>query len=85
VIDFLYDFSNSLRWNEEDTYVWQSRYIKNMAPESVAEDLNNMALMSATEKVIMRDRGWVDTRYHRLNVRFETAIRNWWNELNQIR
>lgn len=85
VIDFLYDFSNSLRWNDEDTYVWQSRYIKNMAPESVAEDLNNMALMSGTEKVLMRDRGWVDTRYHRLNVRFETAIRNWWNELNQIR
>lgn len=85
VIDFLYDFSNSLRWSEEDTYVWQSRYIKNMAPESVAEDLNNIALMSTTEKVIMRDRGWVDTRYHRLNVRFETAIRNWWNEQNQIR
>lgn len=84
VIDFLYDFSNNLGWSEEDTFVWQSRFIKRMAPESVAEDLNRMALenAAAAENVTIRSRGWVDTRYHRVGERFEIAVRNWWSELN---
>lgn len=71
VIDFLYNFSDRLDWSDEDKYVWQSRYIKNMTSESVAEDLPN------------RDQGWVDTRFCRLKPRFQTAIRKWWNTVSR--
>lgn len=71
VIDFLYKFSNKLGWNDEDKYVWQSRYIKNMKPEEVAENLPK------------RSRPWVDTRYSRLNRQFKEAIREWWININR--
>ena len=70
VIDFLYNFSNSLGWSDEDLYVWQSRYIKNMKPEEVVKNLPN------------RSRAWLDTRYSRLNCRFKGAIREWWKNVN---
>ena len=71
VIDFLYKFSNNLGWSDEDKYVWQSRYIKNMKPEEVAENLPK------------RSRPWVDTRYSRLNRQFKEAIREWWTNINR--
>ena len=71
VIDFLYDFSNRLDWSDEDKYVWQSRFIKKMTPESVADDLPG------------RSRGWVDTRFCRLNTRFQTAIHVWWDTVTR--
>jgi hypothetical protein len=71
VIDFLYNFSDGLGWSEEDKYVWQCRFIKKMTPESVADDLPG------------RSRGWVDTRYCRLNTRFQTAIREWWDSVTR--
>ena len=71
VIDFLYNFTNNLDWNDEDKYVWQSRYIKNMKPEEVAENLPK------------RSRPWVDTRYSRLNRQFKEAIREWWTNINR--
>ena len=70
VIDFLYNFSNNLGWSEEDKYVWQSRYIKNMKPDEVAENLPK------------RSRPWVDTRFSRLNRQFKEAIREWWANIN---
>lgn len=82
VIDFLYDFSNRLDWSDEDKFVWQCRFIKKMTPESVAVELSNrnmkMTQESEAEEQPVRSRGWVDTRYHRLNARFKTAIREWW-------
>lgn len=71
VIDFLYDFSNRLDWSNEDKYVWQCRFIKKMTPESVAENLTK------------RDRSWVDTRFSRLNARFQSSIREWWNTVTR--
>ena len=71
VIDFLYNFTNNLDWSDEDKYVWQSRYIKNMKPEEVAENLPK------------RSRPWVDTRYSRLNRQFKEAIREWWTNINR--
>ena len=71
VIDFLYKFSNDLGWSDEDKYVWQSRYIKNMKPEEVAENLPK------------RSRPWVDTRYSRLQKAFKVAIREWWSKVNR--
>ena len=70
VIDFLYKFSNNLGWSDEDLYVWQSRYIKNMKPDEVAENLPK------------RSRPWVDTRFSRLNRQFKEAIREWWANIN---
>lgn len=82
VIDFLYGFSNRLDWSDEDKFVWQCRFIKKMTPESVAVELSNrnmeMTQESEAEEQPVRSRGWVDTRYHRLNARFKTAIREWW-------
>ena len=71
VIDFLYNFTNNLGWSDEDKYVWQSRYIKNMKPEEVAENLPK------------RSRPWVDTRFSRLNRLFKEAIREWWANINR--
>ena len=71
VIDFLYNVTNNLDWSEEDKYVWQSRYIKNMKPDDVAENLPK------------RSRPWVDTRFSRLNRQFKEAIREWWANINR--
>ena len=71
VIDFLYKFSNDLGWSDEDKYVFQSRYIKNMKPDEVAENLPK------------RSRPWVDTRFSRLNRLFKEAVREWWNNINR--
>ncbi len=71
VIDFLYTFTDNLGWSDEDKYVWQSRYIRNMPPVKVAENLPE------------RSRSWVDTRYSRLNRQFREAIREWWNKINR--
>lgn len=71
VIDFLYNFTNNLGWSDEDKYVWQSRYIKNMKPDEVANNLPN------------RSRPWVDTRFSRLNRQFRVAVREWWNNINR--
>ena len=82
VIDFLYKFSDGLGWSEEDKFVWQCRFIKKMTPESVAVELSNRNVKnsqeSGTEEMKVRSRGWVDTRFCRLNIRFQTAIREWW-------
>ena len=49
VIDFLYEFSNRLDWSDEDKYVWQSRFIKKMTPESVAVELSNRNMKMTQE------------------------------------
>ena len=70
VIDFLNEFTNNLGWSEEDKFVWQSRFLKNMKPDEVAEHLPK------------RSRPWVDTRYSRLNRQFKDEIREWWANIN---
>ena len=64
-VDFLYDFSEKLGWKEEDRYVWRKRFVENASPVDLATELG-------------RTRAWVDTRYSRLNKRFNTAIKKWW-------
>lgn len=71
VIDFLYKFSDSIGWSDEDKFVWQSRFIKNMKPVKVAEQLPN------------RSRPWVDTRYSRLQADFRIEIRKWWARVSR--
>lgn len=64
-VDFLYDFSTKMKWSDQDRYIWCRRFIVNADPESVAYEVG-------------RDRAWLDTRYSRLNKKFEEAVRIWW-------
>lgn len=65
VVEFLYAIPEKLKWTEEERIVWTLRFIEDTAPAEVAERLG-------------RKRSWVDTKYSRLNVRFNKAIKEWW-------
>lgn len=67
VVDFLYRFSEKLQWSDEDKLIWRLRFIENTAPVEVAERCG-------------RARAWLDTRYSRLNKKFNAAIREWWKK-----
>lgn len=65
VVEFLYTFSEKLKWSDEDRLIWTLRFIENTAPVEVAGRLG-------------KKRSWIDTRYSRLNSRFNKAIKEWW-------
>lgn len=65
VVEFLYTIPEKLKWTEEERIVWTLRFIEDTAPAEVAER-------------VRRKRSWVDTKYSRLNVRFNKAIKEWW-------
>ena len=65
VVEFLYTIPEKLKWTEEERIVWTLRFIEDTAPVEVAERVG-------------RKRSWVDTKYSRLNVRFNKAIKEWW-------
>lgn len=65
VVEFLYTIPEKLKWTEEERIVWTLRFIEDTAPAEVAE-------------LVGRKRSWVDTKYSRLNVRFNKAIKEWW-------
>ena len=65
VVEFLYAIPEKLNWTEEERIVWTLRFIEDTAPAEVAEHVG-------------RKRSWVDTKYSRLNVRFNKAIKEWW-------
>lgn len=65
-MDFLLDFSEKLNWSDQDRYIWRRRFLINADPESLAEEVGH-------------SRAWLDTRYSRLNKRFEKAIKQWWD------
>lgn len=65
VVEFLYAIPEKLKWTEEERIVWTLRFIEDTAPAEVAER-------------VVRKRSWVDTKYSRLNVRFNKAIKEWW-------
>ena len=67
VVDFLYTIPQKLKWTEEERIVWTLRFIEDTAPVEVAERIG-------------RKRSWVDTKYCRLNVRFNKAVKEWWAE-----
>lgn len=64
-MEFLYTIPDLLKWTEEERIVWTLRFIEDTAPIEVAERVG-------------RKRSWVDTKYSRLNARFNEAIRKWW-------
>ena len=65
VVEFLYTIPEKLKWTEEERIVWTLRFIEDTTPAEVAERVG-------------RKRSWVDTKYSRLNVRFNKAIKEWW-------
>ena len=65
VVKFLYTIPQKLKWTEEERIVWTLRFIEDTAPIEVAERIG-------------RKRSWVDTKYSRLNARFNKAIKEWW-------
>lgn len=65
VVEFLYAIPEKLKWTEEERIVWTLRFIEDTAPAEVAERVG-------------KKRSWVDTKYSRLNVRFNKAIKEWW-------
>ena len=67
VVDFLYTIPQKLKWTEEERIVWTLRFIEDTAPIEVAERIG-------------RKRSWVDTKYSRLNVRFNKTVKEWWAE-----
>lgn len=67
VVDFLYTIPQKLKWTEEERIVWTLRFIEDTAPIEVAERIG-------------RKRSWVDTKYSRLNVRFNKAVKEWWSK-----
>ena len=66
-VEFLYTIPDLLKWTEEERIVWTLRFIEDTAPVEVAERVG-------------RKRSWVDTKYSRLNARFNEAIKKWWAE-----
>ena len=67
VVEILYTIPEKLKWTEEERIVWTLRFIEDTAPTEVAERVG-------------RKRSWVDTKYSRLNVRFNKAIKEWWTK-----
>lgn len=67
VVDFLYTIPRKLKWTEEERIVWTLRFIEDTAPIEVAERIG-------------RKRSWVDTKYSRLNARFNKAVKDWWSK-----
>lgn len=65
VVEFLYTMSQKLKWTEEERIVWTLRFIEDTAPIEVAERVG-------------RKRSWVDTKYSRLNARFNKVVKEWW-------
>lgn len=67
VVDFLYTIPQKLKWTEEERIVWTLRFIEDTAPIEVAERIG-------------RKRSWVDTKYSKLNARFNKAVKEWWSK-----
>lgn len=65
VVEFFYSIPDKLKWTEEERLVWTLRFIEDTAPVEVA-------------KRVGRKRSWVDTKYSRLNARFNKAVKKWW-------
>ena len=65
------NFTDNFNWNDEDKYVWRSRFIKKTRSREVAENLSG------------RDEHWVNTRFNRLQKIFLPAIRKWWANINR--
>ena len=65
VVEFLYTIPQKLKWTEEERIVWTLRFIEGTAPIDVAERVG-------------RKRSCVDTKYSRLNARFNKAVKEWW-------
>lgn len=53
------------RKNQRDRYIWCQRFLEKSDPVELARELGC-------------DRAWLDTRYSRMNAKFNKAIKQWW-------
>jgi hypothetical protein len=67
IVNFIYDFSSKLKWNDEERYVWRKRFIEKVPPTQLAEKMN-------------KDRHWIDLHYSRINKKFKRAFKKWWKQ-----
>lgn len=67
IVSFIYDFSQKLKWTDEERYIWRKRFVENVSPVQLAEEMN-------------KDRHWIDQHYSRINKKFKKALKKWWEQ-----
>lgn len=67
IVKFLYDFSEKMKWTDDERIIWQLRFIENISPVELAERYG-------------KTRTWIDQKYSKINIKFRKAIREWWKE-----
>lgn len=67
IVDFIYDFSQKLKWTDEERYLWRQRFVEKVPPAQLAEEMH-------------KDRHWVDQHYSRINKKFRRAFKKWWKQ-----
>ena len=67
IVDFIYDFSQKLKWTDEERYIWRQRFVEKVPPAQLAEEMH-------------KDRHWVDQHYSRINKKFRRAFKKWWKQ-----
>lgn len=72
VKDFLYEFTDKLPWSDSDKIIWKGTFIEEKVGESVALMLSGN-----------RNRGYVYTRFDRLEPLFQAAIRKWYKNVTE--
>lgn len=65
--DFLIGFSEKMGWKPKDRYVWQQRFIYNVSPAELAQELGVA-------------RHWIDLHYSRMNKVIREAFVSWWKK-----
>lgn len=67
VVGFIYDFSQKLKWTDEERSLWRQRFVDDVPPMQLAEEMN-------------KDRHWIDQHYSRINKKFRRAFKKWWKQ-----
>lgn len=67
IVNFIYDFSQKLKWTDEERYIWRQRFVEKVSPTQLAEEMN-------------KDRHWIDQHYSRINKKFRSAFKKWWKK-----
>lgn len=67
IVSFIYDFSQKLKWTDEERYIWRQRFVEKVPPTQLAAEMN-------------KDRHWIDQHYSRINKKFRSAFKKWWKK-----
>ena len=67
IVNFIYDFSQKLKWTEEERYIWRQRFVEKVPPTQLAAEMH-------------KERHWIDQHYSRINKKFKRAFKKWWKQ-----